>query len=148
MLKQYVLALMMAGLVYTVPSAVAQNSPNSDPSAGQSTTAPEHRRGHDFDPAKRTAKLSRKLKLTSDQQAKVQDILSSQKSQFESLKSDSTVAGADRHSKVMEIRKASADQIRAVLDPNQQKKWDAMQAKREQRESRHSGQGTGAPSAS
>lgn len=148
MLKHYVLALMLAGLVYTIPSAVAQNSGSSDPSAAQSTTAPEHKHGHDFDPAKRTAKLTKRLKLTADQQAKVQGILSSQKSQYESLRSDSAVTGADRHSKMMEIRQASDGQIRAVLDPNQQKKWDEMQARREQRQGRHHGQATSAPTTS
>jgi hypothetical protein len=32
----------------------------------------------------------------------------------------------------MDIRKTTDTQIRALLDSNQQKKWDEMQAKREQ----------------
>jgi hypothetical protein len=32
---------------------------------------------------------------------------------------------------MMEIRQTSNTQIRALLDSDQQKKWDAMQAKRE-----------------
>ena len=76
--------------------------------------------------------LAKKLNLTSDQQAKVQDILKSQQSQMETLRSDSSLSNADRHTKMMEIRKSSDDQIRALLDPDQQKKWDQMQSDRGQ----------------
>jgi hypothetical protein len=33
----------------------------------------------------------------------------------------------------MEIRKSTDEQIRGLLDSNQQKKWDEMQARREQK---------------
>lgn len=51
---------------------------------------------------------------------------------MEKVHSDSSLAQQDRHSKMMDIHKTSSDQIRALLDSNQQKKWDEMQAKREQ----------------
>ena len=75
--------------------------------------------------------LTKELKLTSDQQPKVLDILKSEQSQMQSLRSDSSVPPEDRRSKMMEIRKTSDDQIRALLDSDQQKKWDAMQSKHE-----------------
>ena len=71
--------------------------------------------------------LTKRLNLTSDQQAKVLDILKSEQSQMESLHSDSSLSQQDRHSKMMDIHKTSDDQIRALLDPDQQKKFDAMQ---------------------
>jgi hypothetical protein len=33
---------------------------------------------------------------------------------------------------MMDIHKATNDQIRALLNPDQQKKWDEMQSRREQ----------------
>jgi periplasmic protein CpxP/Spy len=144
MLKHCLLALMLAGLLYTVtPFAAAQDSGNSDQ---QSATAgaPEHGgRGH-FDPARRTEMLTKKLNLTSDQQSKVLDILKSEESQMETLRSDTSTPQADRHSKMMEIHKTSNDQIRALLDSNQQQKFDAMQSKHEQREG-HQGNGQAPP---
>jgi len=131
MLKHFVLALMLAGLVCAVSPAFAQSPANSDqPPAMQ---GPGHGPGPGaWEPAKRAAMLAKKLNLTSDQQAKVQDILKSQQSQMETLRSDSSLSNADRHTKMMEIRKSSDDQIRALLDPDQQKKWDQMQSDRGQ----------------
>ena len=57
--------------------------------------------------------------------------------------SDASASKDDRRSKMMEIRKSTKEQIRAVLDASQQQKWDEMRSKREQR--RGNGQ-TSAPS--
>jgi hypothetical protein len=78
--------------------------------------------------------LTRKLNLSSDQQAKVLDIYKSAQSQMESLRSDASVPQADRRAKMQEIRKNTDDQVRGVLNPDQQKNFDQMQSRREQRE--------------
>lgn len=137
MLKHCLLVLMLAGPVYTAtPSAIAQDSGSSDQQSAPAG-APEHGgRGH-MDPARRTQMLTKQLNLTSDQQAKVLDILKSEQSQMQSLRSDSSTPQADRHSKMMEIHKASNDQIRALLDSTQQPKFDAMQSKHEQWQGHH-----------
>jgi len=38
---------------------------------------------------------------------------------------------------MMDIHKGANDQVRALLDSNQQKKWDEMQARREQHMENH-----------
>jgi protein CpxP len=145
MMKHLMLALVLAGLVYSVTPSVAQDSPSNDSQSMQGGGPPDHGRGH-FDPAKRTEMLSKHLKLTSDQQAKVLDILKSQQSQMESLRSDTSTPQQDRRSKMMEMHKATDDQIRGVLDSNQQKKWDEMQSKHQQWQGhRHEGQAPAAP---
>jgi hypothetical protein len=75
----------------------------------------------------------------------VQDALQSERSQMESLRQDTSSSQQDRHTKMMEIHKTSDAQIRALLDSNQQKKWDEMQVKREQWMQEHR-QGPGAGS--
>ena len=145
MLRRSLLALTLAGLLYAVtPLALAQYGSNDQQSA-PAGEASEHGPGHHrFDPAKRTEMLTKQLNLTSDQQAKVQEILKSEQAQMEKLHSDSSVSQQDRHSKMMDLHKASDDQIRELLDANQQKKWDAMQAKREQwMQGHHHGQAPG-----
>jgi protein CpxP len=128
MLKHCLLALMLAGLVYTVtPLAVAQDSGSSNQQSAP-MAGPEGQGHRHFDPARRTEMLTKQLKLTSDQQPKVLDILKGEQSQMESLRADSSTSQEDRHSKMMEIHKTSDDQIRALLTPDQQKKFDAMQA--------------------
>lgn len=138
MLKNSLLVLSLAALTYTItPAAIAQDaSPNQDQSA------PEH--GHrNFDPAKRAEMLGKHLNLTSDQQAKVQDILKSEQSQMQSLHSDTSLSQDDRRAKMMDIHKASNDQIRALLNPDQQKKFDEMQAKHGQWGHHGNGQAAG-----
>jgi hypothetical protein len=152
MLKHSLLALTLAGLIYAAP-AVAQN----DPQSGAQSPAPDQQsapagghqwRGHGHvDPAQRTEMLTKKLNLTADQQPKVQDIFKSEQSQMQALRNDSSISGNDRRTKMMDIHKASADQVRALLDSTQQKKWDEMQTNRTERRGRRHG-GENPPSGS
>ena len=136
--KQSLLVLVAAGLIsIAAPFAPAQDSsPNdqqSQPSQGEG-----HWRHSPPDPAQRTRELTKHLKLTSDQQAKVLEIFQSAHSQMESVHQDASVSQQDRRAKMMEIHKNTDEQVRGLLDSTQQKKWDEMQAKREQwKENRH-----------
>ena len=133
MLKQCLLVLLAASLItIAVPFAAAQS--NDNPPNNQQAPPPDNGRWHHGppDPAQRTQELTKQLKLTSDQQTKVQDILQSEHSQMENLRQDNSLSQQDRHGKMMEIHKSTDTQIRALLDSTQQKKWDEMQAKREQ----------------
>jgi len=133
MLKQCLLVLLAASLIsIAAPLAAAQSSNDSSPSTQQ--PAPGNGGWHHGppDPAQRTQELTRKLKLTADQQTKVQEILQSEHSQMETLHQDTSLSQQDRHAKMMDIHKSGDAQIRALLDSNQQKKWDEMKAKREQ----------------
>ena len=145
MLKQSLLVLAAAGLIsIAVPFAAAQDSPSNtqQPPPAQDNGGRHH--GPPFDPAHRAAELTKKLNLTSDQQPKVLEALQSEHSQMESLHQDSSLSEQDRHAKMMEIHKSSDAQIRGLLDSTQQKKWDEMQAKREQwMQNRHGGPDAG-----
>jgi periplasmic protein CpxP/Spy len=138
-LKHSMLALTLAGAVITVPAALAQDNGGSAPQSAPDASQEHGRRG--FDPEKRTEMLTRELKLTSDQQPKVLDILKSAQSQMQGVRSDSSLSQDDRRSKMMEIHKTSNDQIRALLDASQQKKFDAMQSKHEGWREHQGGQG-------
>ena len=133
MLKQCFLVLLAAGVIsVTAPLAPAQSNDSPPPNNQQPAQGNGGWHHGPPDPAQRTKELTEKLKLTSDQQTKVQDILQSEHSQMESLHQDNSLSQQDRRAKMMDIRKNSDTQIRALLDSNQQKKWDEMQAKREQ----------------
>lgn len=134
MFKRCLMTLTILGLFGTLSLPAF----SQDDSSANQQAAPERGHGHrHFDPQKRTEMLTKQLNLTSDQQSKVQDILKSEQSKMESLHSDTSVAAEDRRSKIMDIRKDSSDQIRAVLDSNQQKKWDEMQSRRQRWEGHH-----------
>ena len=131
MLKQYLLVLLAAGVILiSAPFVAAQDSSSND----QQSQPAQGGRGHHGmpDPAQRTQELTKQLNLTADQQTKVQDILTSEHSQMQSLHQDTSQSQQDRRGKMMDIHKTSDTQIRTLLDSTQQKKWDEMQAKREQ----------------
>jgi periplasmic protein CpxP/Spy len=130
MLKQYLLVFLAAGLIsIAAPFAAAQDSPPNNQQPAQGNHGWHH---GPPDPAQRTQELTKKLNLTSDQQTKVQNVFQSERSQMESLRQDTSLSQQDRHAKMMEIHKSTDAQVRALLDSTQQKKWDEMQAKREQ----------------
>ncbi|HEX4783923.1 MAG TPA: hypothetical protein VH350_06245 [Candidatus Sulfotelmatobacter sp.] len=137
MFKQSLLVLVASGAIsFAAPFVAAQDAPAPDQ---QSQSAPEHGNWHrgPQDPAARTKELAKRLNLTADQQTKVQEALQSQHSQMESLRQDTSLSQEDRRAKMMDIHKSTDEQIRGVLDATQQKKWDEMQAKREQRMQGH-----------
>jgi len=140
MLKKTMLVFAAAGLIsIAAPFATAQDNPPSDQAAPMQNSGGRHHHGP-ADPAQRTTELTKRLNLTSDQQPKVLAALQAERSQMESLHQDSSLAQQDRRAKMMDIHKSTDSQIRALLDSNQQKKWDEMQAKREQwMQNRHSG---------
>jgi len=136
-------ALVAAASVSAFPQDSESNNQQSAPSSGQPGQGSVR---HHLDPAKRAEMLTKQLKLTSEQQSKVLEILQSEQSQMENLRSDSSASQEERRSKMMEIRKTSNDQIRGLLDSNQQKKWDEMQSRHEQWQGHHQdSQAPGAP---
>ena len=129
MLKHCLLALVFAGLLYSGSAALAQDNAGNNQEAPPAGAPPNHGhgRGH-MDPTQHAAMLAKRLNLSSDQQSKVEDIFKSEQSQMESLHSDTSLSQQDRRSKMMDIHKASNDQVRALLTADQQKKFDEMQS--------------------
>jgi protein CpxP len=129
----FVLALAACTCGVTASAIAQDNSSNNPPAAQSGDQGGGPGGGHrHMDPEKHAEMLTKHLKLTSDQQPKVLEVLKSEQSQMESLRSDSSTSQEDRHSKMMEIHKTSNDQIRAILTPDQQKKFDEMQSRHEQ----------------
>lgn len=144
MIKKCFPALLAATIISIAASfAVAQDNQSASPSQSQNSATAEQtspsaqgdggRHHGSPDPATHAQMLAKHLKLSSDQQAKAQAAFETERSQMESLRVDSTLSQQDRHTKMMDIRKSTDAQVRAILDSNQQKKWDEIQAKREQR---------------
>jgi periplasmic protein CpxP/Spy len=147
-MQKRLLALIVFVTIIAFPLAFAQNEEGN----GQGSTAraenSEHAYGRrHFDPATRTQMLTKRLNLTPEQQPKVLEILKSEQSQMESLRSDSSLSQQDRRSKMMDIRKSSDDQIRGLLNSDQQKQWEQMQSRREQWQGHHHNKQTSPDSA-
>ncbi len=136
MIKKCLLVLIAAGVIsMAAPFVMAQD--NAPPPPDQQSAPPPANNGGQMrhgpvDPARRTQALSKKLNLTADQQTKVQSIFEAERSQMEASHQDSSMSPQDRRAKMMDMRKSTDSQIRAILDPNQQKQWDEMMAQHQQ----------------
>jgi protein CpxP len=132
------LAVLVFGAALAALPAMAQD-PSAPPPPGQGGPGrggPGGMRGHQVE------FLTKQLNLTPDQVTQVKAIDADTWKQSKALQEDTTVAGADKRAKMMEIHKASQDKIRALLTPEQQTKFDALQAEmRERRENHGGGQG-------
>ena len=141
MLKHSLLSAALAGMLISGASlVVAQDAAQSDNSATQGQAQGQERgegHHHQMDPAQRVQHLTKKLNLSADQQTKIQGLLQDEQSQMQNLRQDTSMSKEDRRSKFMEMHKNTDDQIRATLNADQQKKWDEMQNKREERMSKH-----------
>jgi septal ring factor EnvC (AmiA/AmiB activator) len=74
--------------------------------------------------------MTKKLNLSNDQQAKLKPILEDQRKQMEQIRNDSSLSREDRFSKMKSVHENSASQIKALLNEDQQQKFDKMQAER------------------
>ncbi len=105
--------------------------------------APAPQEGHgprrQMDPEQQVKMLTKRLNLTSDQQAKLLPILTDQKQQFESIRNDSSLAQKDRFQKMHAVREDSDTKIQALLTDSQKQAYTQMKAEmRERMQQRHS----------
>jgi len=135
MKKMMICALLTVAVACCGTALYAQD--NMSQSGGQMAQGGHHM----ATPEQRLQHMTRMLNLTDDQQAKIKPMLEQQQQQMEALHQDSSMSQADRHSKMMEIRQSTDEQIKGVLTPEQQTKWQQMQERNMQR---HGGMGQGA----
>ena len=132
----YVARVALFGLVLAPVSLIAQQSdPSATPPTTQDGGPPAH--GPHGDPAERQAHMlqmmTKKLNLSPDQVTQIKGIQADNETQMQAIHSDTSLQGADRRAKMMDLHKAENDKIRAVLNDDQKTKFDAMEAKRHER---------------
>ena len=94
-------------------------------------------------PDQQLQRMTKQLNLTDAQQQKIKPILEQQHQQMESLNQDSSMSQQDHMSKMRDIHQSTHAQIKAVLTPDQQAKWEQMQNRH--MEGGHGGMGQGQP---
>jgi len=99
--------------------AWAQMGPMNGGQGGQMGHGP-------MSPDQRLQMLTRQLNLSSDQQAKIKPILENESQQMQTLRQDSSLSGEDRMSKMHQIRQSTNDQIKPILNSDQQQKFEEM----------------------
>jgi hypothetical protein len=85
--------------------------------------------------------LTEKLDLTEDQQAKLKPILEDQSKQMKAIHDDTSLAPANKQTKMKELHNSSVEKINAILTPDQQAKWKQMRQEMMQKHNEMKGQG-------
>ncbi len=132
----YMARMAVFSLALAPVSLLAQQSdPSAAPPSTQDGGPPP--RGQHGDPAERQAHMlqmmTKRLNLSPDQVTQIKSIQADNQTQAQAIRSDSSLQGADRRTKMMDLHKAENDKTRAVLNDDQKAKFDAMQAKRHER---------------
>lgn len=124
MMRAAMLAL-SAALLCSMPMVAQDNSappPPPQDNAGPPPQGHMGRRGGD----RELKRMTKELNLSPDQVSQIQAINQDTGKQMMALHDDSSLSQDDRRSKMMDIRKASQDKIRGVLNDDQKTKYDAM----------------------
>ena len=87
--------------------------------------------------------MTKKLKLTADQQNQILPILTSRQQQMESIRNDASLSAQDRRAKFRAVREDSDTKIRAVLNDDQKKTYDEMQQQMHEHQQEHRQQNSG-----
>ena len=115
------LALLGLTALSLAPLARADEPPPGPPPAGdQGRPDPAKRREH------RLQMLDEKLSLTAEQKNQIKAIWDNAGEKGQALRAEAVAARDDLRAKRMEAMKATHDQVRAVLTPDQQKIFDAL----------------------
>jgi protein CpxP len=146
-MKRQLCSLVLTGLLAT--GVMLAQEPGSAPEQG----APQadsggmggHRGGRGMmDPDQRLAHMTKRYKLTADQQNQIKPILQDEQQQMQSMRSDTTSSREDKMAKMKSTHEASNQKIEAVLTDEQKQKFEADQQKmQERRASRMNGGGAG-----
>ncbi len=94
-------------------------------------------------PDQRLQRMTQQLNLTADQQQKIKPILEQEQQQMQTLHGDTSMSQPDRMSKMQQIRQGANDQIKSVLNPDQQQKFTEMQERHGPGGMDHGGMGQG-----
>ena len=122
--------LSLAGLLLlAVPFLHAADEPVGAPPGD----GPKHERRGPGGPGAMMQHAVKELGLSAEQEAKWKEIGKQEKAALEALKADTTVAKEDKRAKMRELNKGFADQRRALLNADQQAKFDDLRAKMRER---------------
>src|ERR1700691_5610020 len=101
-------------------------------------------RGGPMSPDDQLKRMTKDFNLTADQQSKIKPILVDEQKKMEDLRNDSSGDRQAMRGKMMDIRKDTNDQVRALLDDKQKEKFDKQEQEREDRTPNRRG-GPGGP---
>ncbi len=124
--------IMLCGAGLAMSAAVAQQEAAPPPPDGQQQ-GPSQGGQHGMDLERRVEMMQRRLDLNASQTAQVRQIFTESRAQMEALRSNTSLTPEDRRAQMMTLHQGEQARIRAVLTPEQQTKFDAMQERMRER---------------
>ena len=149
MKRKLILSIIACGASLALcPGLHAQDAAASPSATG--TDAGQHQWGNHRGggPAMMLQRLTTALDLTADQQAKNKPILEAETTQMQANRQDASLTQPDKMAKNKAIREDANTQINAILTPDQQTKFAAMQEKMRARRQAAEAQASASPAAS
>jgi len=119
--RKIVLALAL-GLALVPMISIAQDAPPAGAKRPPGGGGPGGGGGHRMNPEQQVQRLDEMVTLTAEQRTKITEIFKKQGEAVQAIPQE------ERREKGQALRKATHDEIRALLTPEQQKKFDAMPA--------------------
>ena len=116
----------MNRFLFTIPVAITALIATSTSIFAEDEKPKAERPASARGPAERLKTLTEKLGLSEEQQGKIKTIFATNAPKAKALREDAALSQEDKRAKMGELRKAEAEEIRAVLTPEQQEKMKAM----------------------
>lgn len=140
-------AVMLCGAGLVVGAAVAQQDAPPPPPADAQQQGPPMGMGGPgrMDPARHMEMMQKRLGLSDDQMSQVKTIFADGKAKMDALRANTSLAPADLRAQAMAVRQEQMTKVRTVLTPEQQTKFDAMQARMQERRGQGMMGGPGGP---
>jgi len=139
------LTLGMSGVAAVAQDSMQQGSMQQGNAMGQGQGGGH--RGAWGDPDEQLAHMTRRYKLTADQQAQIKPILTAQHDQMEQLHSNTSMSREDKMAKMKSVREDTKSKIEAVLTADQKQKFEADQSRMQERKMEHGGGSMGSQQA-
>lgn len=89
-----------------------------------------HGPGQHMTADQRLQHMTRQLNLTDSQQQLIKPILENEDEQMQSLHENASLSQQDRMAQMMQLRQGTAEQIKPILNADQQQKYDQMMNRR------------------
>lgn len=123
------LLVVLGGLTFAAPGAIAQE-PSQGPPPDGAGPGPGGPRGGAMDPDRQLKMLTKRLKLNSDQQDKIKNILQDRANQMQTIRNDSSLQPADRREKVRTLMTDTSSKIEGMLDDKQKESYKKLEQER------------------
>ncbi len=129
--------LLATGLAFCAGSAFAQQDNATPPDASAQQPMGHMGRMGQMTPDEQVARMTKRYKLSADQQTQIKPIVADQQTQMQALRGDSSMSRDDKMAKMKSIREDSSAKIQAILNDSQKQQFMQDQQRMQQRMQQH-----------